>query len=118
MFAQHPATLLDAKVFAEMVELTQSMVAMHPTEKKMIKTAQHRGTQERRFGRLFQSDQMRIQKKACSTRCQRQRSDSHTRGCISTHRGAFEVSCLEVHGPAAMWRSMLRIYHRETEQDT
>ena len=54
MFAQRPATLLDAKVFAETVELTQSMVATHQTEKKTIKAAQHRGTQERRSGRLCQ----------------------------------------------------------------
>ena len=31
-----------------------------------------------------------------------------TAGCISTQKGAQEVSCLEVHGPAVAWRSMLK----------
>ena len=55
VFAQHPATLLEAKVFAETLKLTQSMVKMHQSKKKTIKVAQHRGTQERRSGRLHQS---------------------------------------------------------------
>ena len=54
VFAQHPATLLEAKVLAEMVELTQSMVVAHRSEKKKtIKAAQHSGTQERRYTKLF-----------------------------------------------------------------
>ena len=57
VFVQHPATLLEAKGIAEELELTQSMVKEHHTVKKTTKTAQHRGTQERRFGRLFQSVQ-------------------------------------------------------------
>ena len=44
VFAQHPATLLEAKVLAETLELTQSMVIAHRTKKKTIKAAQHRGT--------------------------------------------------------------------------
>ena len=108
VFAQRPATLLEAKMLAETLELTQSMVVAHQTEKKTIKAVQHRGTQERRSGKLYQSDQMRTQKKACSTRDQRQRSDSHAEGCIYAHRGAREASCPERHGPAAVWRSMLR----------
>ena len=55
----------------------------------------------------FQSIQ-RGQRKTCSIRYQRQRSDSHAGGCIFAHSGAQEVSYPEVHGPAAVWRSMLR----------
>ena len=36
-FAQHPANLLEAKVLAETLELTQSMVKTHQTGKKTIK---------------------------------------------------------------------------------
>ena len=52
VFMQHPTTLLEAKCITEDLELTQSMVKMHQTEKKTIKAAQHRGTHERRSGRL------------------------------------------------------------------
>ena len=46
VFAQHPATLLEAKVLAKTLELTQSMVKLHQSpQKKTIKTAQHRDTQ-------------------------------------------------------------------------
>ena len=107
VFAQHPATLLEAKVLAETLELTQSMVKAHRNEKKAIKAAQHRGTQERRSGRLHQSVQ-RGQMKICRDRYQKQKTDSSSRGCLSAHRGAREVSCPESHGPAAVWRSMLK----------
>ena len=53
VFAQRLVTLLEAKVLAETVELTQSMVKAHQSEKKMTKAAWHRGTQERRSSRLF-----------------------------------------------------------------
>ena len=53
VFAQHPATLLEAKVLAETIELTHSIVKAHQSEKKTIKAAQHRGTQERRSGKLL-----------------------------------------------------------------
>ena len=66
VFAQHPATLLEAKVLAETLELTQSMVKVHRIEKKTIKVAQHCGTQERRSGRLYQSVR-RTQRKTCRT---------------------------------------------------
>ena len=72
MFAQHLATLLEAKVLAETLELTQSMVKMHQNEKRTIKAAQHRGTQERRSGRLHQSIQ-KGQKKTCKIRDRYQR---------------------------------------------
>ena len=107
VFAQHPATLLEAKVLAETLELTQSMVKAHQREKKTIKVAQHSGTQERRSGRLCQSCQ-KGQMKTCKFRDRDQKTDSFRGGCISAHRGAREVSCLESHGPAAVWRSMLR----------
>ena len=37
LFAQHPATLLEAKVLAEDLERTQSMVKAHQTEKRRSK---------------------------------------------------------------------------------
>ena len=66
VFAQHLATLLEAKVLAETLELTQSMVKVHHSGKKTIKATQHRGTQERRSGRLIQSAQDRG-RKTCRT---------------------------------------------------
>ena len=108
VFAQHPATLLEAKVLAETLELTQSMVKAHHSGKKTIKAAQHRGTPERRSGRLFQSVQ-RTQKKTCRIRDRFQRHTySFQRGCLSAHRGAREVSCPQRYGPATVWKSMLR----------
>ena len=106
VFMQHPATLLEAKGIAEELELTHSMVKAHQKQKKTIKAAQHSGTQERRSGRLRQSVQ-RTQTKTCRTQRQRQ-TDSFRGGCLSAHRGAREVSCLDGHGPAAVWRSMLK----------
>ena len=52
VFAQHPATLLEAKVLAETIELTHSIVKAHQSEKKTTKVAWHSGTHERRSGRL------------------------------------------------------------------
>ena len=88
------------------MELTHEMTHQeHTKKKKTNKAAQHRGTQGRRSGGQYPS----VQKKTCSIRVQRQRhTDSHSRGCISAQRGALEVSCPERHGPAAVWRSMLR----------
>ena len=45
--------------------------------------------------------------KTCKNRKQRQRTDSFTYGYKSAHQGAREVSCPEIHGLAAVWRSML-----------
>ena len=104
VFAQRPATLLEAKVLAETLELTQSMLKVHQTEKKMIKMAQHRDTQDRRFGMLFQSAQ-RGQMKACTYQ---RHTDSFQRGCVFAHSGAREVTCPESHGPAAVWRFLLK----------
>ena len=109
MFAQRPATLLEAKVLAEDLQLTQSMGATHQVEKKKtIKVAQHSGTQEMRCGKLHQSVQMRTQMKTCRDRKPRQKIDSFRDGCKSSQKGAQEVSYPEVHGPAAVWRSILR----------
>ena len=115
VYIQQPGSLLAAKNMAEKLELTHLMTAEHQEHirtEKTNKAAQHRGTQERRSGRRYQSVQMRTQTrtqtKTCSIRVQRQRLDSHAGGCISAHRGALEVSCPERHGPAAVWRSILR----------
>ena len=105
VYIQQPKSLLTAKNMAEKLELAHLMTSehqQHTKKKKTDKAAQHRGTQERR-------SRGRYQTKTCSIRVQRQRHiDSHTGGCIFAHRGALEVSCLERHGPAAVWRSMLR----------
>ena len=105
VFVQRPATLLEAKRIAEELELTESMIKIHQNfvKEKTTKTTQHRATQERRSERLHQSFQLRTQKmKSCRfrDRNQRQKIDSHTFSCISTQRGAREVSYLEIHGPA------------------
>ena len=113
VFVQRPTTLLEAKRIAEELELTQMMVKMHQTsvKEKTIKTIQHRDTQERRSERLHKSFQLETQKmKTCKFRDinQRQNTDSFTFGCISAQKGTKEVSCPEVHGLAAVWRSMLK----------
>ena len=109
VLVQRPATLLEAKRIAEELELTHLMTSehsKHTQKKKTTKANKHSGTQERRYGRRHQSVPYRAQMKTC--RVQRQRSDSHTGGCISAQRGALEVSCSERHGPAAMWRSFVK----------
>ena len=95
VFVQRPTTLLEAKRIAETLELTQSMVKTHQRseKKKTTKIAQHRGIQERRSNRLYQSFQNRVQMKTCKGRYLRQRTDSINFGCISTQRGVGEVSC-------------------------
>ena len=109
VYIQQPESLLAAKNMVEKLEFAHLMTSehqQHTKKKKTNKVAQHRGTQERRSGRRRQSVQYRAQMKTC--RVQRQRIDLHTVGCISAQRGAHDVSCLERHGPAAVWRSMLR----------
>ena len=89
VFVQRPTTLLEAKRIAEELELTQMMVKRHqqPAKEKTIKAVQHRGTEERRSGRLHQSGQ-RTQKKTCNFRDRKQKTDLfRDRGCISAHRG-------------------------------
>ena len=105
VYIQQPESLLAAENMAEKLELAHLMTSEHQThtqKKKTNKAAQHRGTQERRSGRRYQS----VQRKTCQI--QRQKTDSFQRGCVSAHIGAREVSCPDGHGPAAVWRSMLR----------
>ena len=88
VFVQRATTLLEAKRIVEELELTQMKVKMHQTsmEEKPTKTAQCRGTLERRSERLHHSFQLRTQKnKTCSfrDRHQRKKTDSFTFGCIS-----------------------------------
>ena len=97
---------------AEKLELTHQCTASHQKHtktKKTNKAARQRGTQERRSGSWRKSDA--VQLKACQLQYQRQkrRPRMHsTRGCTA-HKGAFlEVSCPERHGPAAVWRSLLK----------
>ena len=70
VFVQRPTTLLEAKRIAENLELTQSVVKLHQksVKEKTTKAAQHRGIQERRSGRLYQSAQNKVQRKACRDR--------------------------------------------------
>ena len=73
---------------------------------KDVQTAesQHRGTQERRSGGRYQL-------KTCSEGSAEAEEDireAQYSGCISAHPGALVVSCPERHGPAAVWRSILR----------
>ena len=110
VYLQQPASILAAKEMAEKLELTHQCTTSHQTHTKMKKTnkdTRQRGTQERRSGSWRKSDA--VQLKACQTQKQRQTADSfRERRCISAHRGAREASCPERHGPAAVWRSMLR----------
>ena len=104
VYVQQPASLLAAKNMAEKLELTHLMTSdqQKHTKKQKTSKAQHRGTQERRSGGRYQW-------KTCST-VQRQRKIRETQhsGCRSTHPGALVASCPERHGPAAVWRSLLK----------
>ena len=108
VFMHHPATLLEAKGIAEEIELTQIMVKSHHAEKQPTKTARNGDTQEKRSDKLFQSVQRRTTKETCKIRDRYQKTYLFRKGCKSTHPGALEVSCPERHGPAAVWRSMLK----------
>ena len=107
VYIQQPESLPVAKNMAEKLELTHLATSErreHTNGKKTSKQrkAQHRGTQERRSRGQYQM-------KTCSIRGQRQTTDSfRERGCVSAQKGAREVSCPDSHGPAAVWRSMLR----------
>ena len=104
VYIQQPESLPVAKNMAENFEVThQATSARHEhTKRQKTSKAQHRGTQERRSGG-------RHQLRTCST-VQRQRKFRETQysGCRSAHTGALVESCPERHGPAAVWRSMLR----------
>ena len=112
VYIQQPDSLLAAKNMAERLELTHHLTVGHPvrTQKKKTSKAQHRGTQEMRSSRRIQS--VRTTQKACHYRSRQMKNTQphhqHKIGCISARKGANEASCPEVHGPAAVWRSMLR----------
>ena len=97
---------------AEKLELTHQCTAQyqkHMETKKTNKAARQRGTQERRSGSWRKSD--RDQLKACNVQYQRQkrRPKIHSNEGCAAHYGAFvEASCPERHGPAAVWRSLLK----------
>ena len=58
VYIQQPESLLAAKNMAEKLELAHLMTSEHKErtqKKKTNKVAQHRGTQERRSGRRYQS---------------------------------------------------------------
>ena len=107
VYIQQPETLPAVKNMAEKLELTHlatSTLREHTKRKKTSKQlkAQYRGTQERRSGGRYQW-------KTCST-VQRQRKIRETQysGYRSAHPGALVTCCPERHGPAAMWRSLLK----------
>ena len=106
VYIQQPESLLAAKNMAEKLELTHQATASHQRhtkKQKANKTNQHRGTQGRRLDR-----RPRDQMKTCSITRQKRRSVLQHSGCVFTHTGALETSCLERHGPAVVWRSMLK----------
>ena len=112
VYLQQPTSILAAKEMAEKLELTHQCTASHQTHtktKKTNKAARQRGTQERRSGSWRKSDT--VQLKACQSQYQRQkrRPRMHsTRGCTAQSGAFLEASCPERHGPAAVWRSLLK----------
>ena len=105
VYVQQPASLLAAKNMAEKLELTHLMTSdqQKHTKKQKTSKAQHRGTQERRSGGRHQM------KTHSSVQRQRQKTTSaQYSGCRFAHSGALVESCPERHGPAAVWRSILR----------
>ena len=107
VYVAQPASILAAKTMAEKLELTH-LATSEPyprTKKPKLSKTQHRGTQERRFdGRNQKKTRslVQLQKKRRTT------APAPNRGCTFAHSGAIEASCPERHGPAAVWRSMLR----------
>ena len=106
VYIEQPATILAAKNMAEKLELTH-LATSEPcprTKKQKTSKAQHRGTQERRFGGRYQTKTYRPvprEKKMTSVPAQ-------YRGCRFAQIGAREASCPDVHGPAAVWRSFAK----------
>ena len=104
VYVQQPASLLAAKNMVEKLELTHLMTSdqQKHTKKQKTSKAQHRGTQERRSGGRYQL-------RTCRT-VQRQRKIRETQhaGYRSAHIGALVESYPERHGPAAVWRSLLK----------
>ena len=107
VYPQQPASILAAKEMAERLELTHQAAVMHQKRtqaKKTNKTIRHSGTQEWRTGR-----RLRDQRRTFSAVRQQKKSVPQHFGCKSTRTGAFiEASCPENHGPAAVWRSLIK----------
>ena len=106
VYMQQPASLLAAKTMADKLELTH-LATSEPyprTKKQQTSKAQQRGTQERRSGGRHQS-------KTCKSVLRQKKTTTVSAqygSCIFAHQGALEASCPERHGPAAVWRSILR----------
>ena len=106
VYIQQPESLLAAKNMAEKLELTHHLTVGHPMHTKKQKTSkvQHRGTQERRSGGRYQL-------KACKSVLRQKKTTTvpaQYRGCRTAHLGATDASCPDVHGPAAVWRSVVK----------
>ena len=104
VYVQHPASLLAAKNMAEKLELTHLMTSdqQKHTKKQKTSKAQHRGTQERRSGGRYQL------RTCCTVQRQKKMTETQYSGYRSTYTGALVESCPERHGPAAVWRSLLK----------
>ena len=107
VYVEQPATLLAAKTMAEKLELTHLATAEpYPrTRKQKTSKARHSGTQERRSGGRYQlktRKSVQLQKKNRTT------TSAQYRGCRLAHSGAFEASCPDGYGPAAVWRSFAK----------
>ena len=106
VYIQQPESLPAAKNMAGKLELTHLATSdrREHTNRKKTSKAQRKGTQEWWSGK-------RNQQKTCKISTQRQKKKtvhSHIAGCKSAQSGAREASCLDGHGPAAMWRSILK----------
>ena len=106
VYFHQPVSILAAKNMAEKLELTHQATASHQTHTRKQKRskAQQKGTQEWWSGK-------RNQQKTCKISTQRQKkkiSHTHIGGCKSAQSGARVASCLDGHGPAAVWRSLLK----------
>ena len=107
VYIQQPETLPAAKNMVEKLELTHLATSERREDTNGKKTskqrkAQHRGTQERRSGGHYQW------KTFSAVQRQRKISETQHAGCRSAHSGALVESCPEKHGPAAVWRSLLK----------
>ena len=113
VYLQQPESLLATKEMAEKLKLTHQCTGMHQKHiktEKSSKAARQRGIQERRSysGRL----RNRNRTGACNVQYLRQKRRPRTHntreGCTAQPGAFLEVSCPERHGPAAVWRSLLK----------
>ena len=105
VYIQQPASILAARNVAEKLELTHQATELHQRHMKEKKTskAQQKGTQKRRSGNR---DQLKTYVNA--QRQKKKSTHSHRIGSVSAHTGAFEASCPDGHGPAVVWRPLLK----------